>query len=67
MSCRPGGCNESDVTGLTIDYGNQHPGKSSGLNIPETQQLEQTGLLRAFLWQTLEKLLGVGWAPRNWF
>ena len=67
MSCRPRGCKESDVTGLPNNNGNQHPGKMSGLNIPETQQLQQTGWLRAFLWQTLEKLLGVRWAPRNRF
>ena len=49
MSCRPRGCKESDVTGLPNNNGNQHPGKTSGLNIPETQQLQQTGWLRAFL------------------
>lgn len=67
MSCPPRGCKESDVTGLRNNNDNQHPGKTPGLNIPETQQLQQTGSLRALLWQTLEKLLGVGWAPRNRF
>lgn len=40
-------------------------GKWPGLSIPETDKLQETGLLRALLWLTLEKPLGVGMGPQE--